>query len=257
MSRAPLGQHFLIDAGRAAAMVASLGARPGMVVEIGPGRGALTFGLAAAAERLLALEKDPRLAADLQRAFADRPQVEIRCADALEEDLSACPAGFRLIGNLPYAVATPLLLRWMRLGARVADLTVMVQREVARRLAAPPGDPARGRLSVLAQLLLTTELMFDLEPECFDPPPQVVSSVLRLAPRPRVALEAAERPGFERLVARAFAARRKTLRNNLPELSAAAWDAAGIDPGRRAETLSVAEFLRLHAAGGAAGGSQV
>ena len=110
---------------------------------------------------------------------------------------------------------------------------------------------------MLAQLLLTTEPLFDLGPECFDPPPQVVSSVLRLAPRPEVALEAAARPGFERLVARAFASRRKTLRNNLPELSAAAWDAAGIDPGRRAETLSVAEFLCLHAAGRAAGGSQV
>ena len=248
MSRAPLGQHFLVDAERAAAMVASLGARPGMVVEIGPGRGALTFGLAAAASRLLAIEKDPRLAAALRRAFAGRERVEVRCADALEEDLSACPAGFRLVGNLPYAVATPLLLRWMRLGAHVADLTVMVQREVARRLAAPPGDPARGRLSVLAQLLLTAEPLFDLGPECFDPPPRVVSSALRLAPRPRPALGAAELPGFERLVARAFARRRKTLRNNLPELPAAAWDAAGIDPGRRAETLSVAEFLRLRAA---------
>ena len=240
-----LGQHFLVDAGRIRDIVDALGARPPLAVEIGPGRGALTDLLAERAGQLVALEKDAELAARLQARYRDRPHVDIRCADALTEDLSLLPAGLHLIGNLPYSVATPMLLRFLALRRHVAQMVVMVQREVARRLAAPPGSAERGRLSVAAQLLAETEELFELGPECFRPRPAVVSTVVRLTPRSALPVAEARTAALLELVRRAFASRRKTLRNNLPACTQRQWDRAGIDPGRRAQTLSVAEFARL------------
>ena len=180
--RKRLGQHFLTDPAKIEEIVAAIGPSD-TLVEIGPGRGALTHPLAGQAKRLIAIEKDSDLAAHLERQFADNPGVTIRCADALREDLSVYPRGLRLAGNLPYNVATALLQRWMELRTHLADLTVMVQREVAQRLAAPPGDSSRGQLSVVAQLLMQVEMLLDVEPECFDPPPKVVSTVVRLVPK--------------------------------------------------------------------------
>ena len=243
-SRKRLGQHFLFDPAVIGEIVAAIGASD-TLVEIGPGRGALTVPLAEQTRHLIAIEKDPDLARRLMRDFAGNPAVCIRCADALREGPAAYPAGARLAGNLPYSVATALLQRWMDMRARFADLTVMVQREVAQRLAAPPGDPARGQLSVVAQLLMEVDVLFDVGPECFDPPPQVVSSVLRLVPRKVLPVGEHEREGLVRLVRRAFASRRKTLHNNFPAISRPTWARADLDPRRRAETLSEEEFVRL------------
>ncbi len=239
-----LGQHFLIDGATIDAILAAVG-ESRVVVEIGPGRGALTRRLAAQAQHLYAIEKDASLAASLQREFVGEPSVSIKCADALREDLTAYPNGLRVVGNLPYNVATALLQQWMGARTHLTDLTVMVQREVAQRLVAPPGDPARGQLSVVVQLLMEVAVLLDVEPGCFDPPPQVMSSVVRLVPRRELPMPEGAWQDFARLAQQAFASRRKTLRNNFPKLPAAVWTATGIDPGRRAETLSGDEFVRL------------
>ncbi len=242
--RKRLGQHFLSDAAKIEEVAAAVGIAD-TLIEIGPGRGALTFALVPRTRNLIAIEKDPVLAEYLKRRFADNPVIEIRHADALREDLSQYPTGARLVGNLPYNVATAMLRRWLDPRIRLADLTVMVQREVALRLAAPPGDPSRGQLSVAVQLSMRVEPLFDVAPECFDPPPKVVSTVVRLAPRKTLLVKEDAREDFLRLVQQAFASRRKTLRNNLPEIPDLAWARAEIDPRRRAETLSCEEFARL------------
>ena len=239
-----MGQHFLIDEATIDAILAAVG-ESRAVVEIGPGRGALTRRLAAQAQRLYAIEKDPALAASLQREFADEPSVAIKCADALQEDLTAYPSGLRVVGNLPYNVATALLQQWMGARTHLADLTVMVQREVAQRLVAPPGDPVRGQLSVVVQLLMEAAVLLDVEPESFDPPPQVMSSVVRLVPKRELPVPEDAWRDFARFAQQAFASRRKTLRNNFPKLPKTVWAASGIDPGRRAETLTGDEFVRL------------
>lgn len=243
-----LGQHFLIDEAVVDTILAAVG-ESGTVVEIGPGRGALTRRLAAQAQRLYAIEKDPSLAASLQREFAGEPSVTVKCADALQEDLTAYPSGLRVVGNLPYNIATALLQQWMEARTHLADLTVMVQREVAQRLVAPPGDLARGQLSVVVQLLMEAAVLQDVAPECFDPPPQVMSSVVRLVPKRELPMPEGAWRDFARFAQQAFASRRKTLRNNFPKLQEAVWTASEIDPGRRAETLSGEEFARLFRAG--------
>ena len=242
--RKRLGQHFLSDAAKIEEIVAAIGPCD-TLVEIGPGRGALTYPLAQQARHLIAIEKDPNLVEYLSRRFSDNPAVTIRCADALREDLTTYPQGLRLAGNLPYNVATALLQRWMESRTHLADLTVMVQREVAQRLAAAPGDSSRGQLSVIVQLLMEVEPLFEVEPECFDPPPQVVSTMVRLVPKPVLPIGEHERKDFSRTVQRAFASRRKTLRNNFRATPDSLWGETGIDSGRRAETLTEEEFVRL------------
>ncbi len=252
--RKRLGQHFLSDPAKIEEIAAAIGPSD-TLVEIGPGRGALTLPLAGQTRHLIAVEKDPVLAEYLERQFAGNPGVTIRCADALDEDLSAYPKGLRLAGNLPYNVATALLQRWMELRTHLVDLTVMVQREVAQRLAAPPGDSSRGQLSVAVQLLMQVELLLEVEPECFEPPPQVVSTVVRLVPKESLPIREEERKDFMRLVRQSFASRRKTLRNNLPETPDSVWAETEIDSGRRAEALSGDEFVRLFRASQEEGGS--
>ncbi len=242
--RKRLGQHFLSDSAKIEEIAAAIGPSD-TLVEIGPGRGALTLPLAGQTRHLIAVEKDPVLAEYLEHRFAGNSGVTIRCADALDEDLSAYPKGLRLAGNLPYNVATALLQRWMELRTHLADLTVMVQREVAQRLAAPPGDSSRGQLSVAVQLLMQVEQLLEVDPECFEPPPQVVSTVVRLVPKESLPIREEERKDFMRLVRQAFASRRKTLRNNLPEIPDSVWVETEIDSGRRAEALSNEEFVRL------------
>ena len=249
--RKRLGQHFLTDPGKIEEIVSAIGPSD-TLVEIGPGHGALTFLLARQTKHLVAIEKDPDLAAYLERQFADDPGVTVRCADALYEDLSVYPENLRLAGNLPYNIATALLQRWMELRTHLSDLTVMVQREVAQRLAAAPGDPSRGQLSVVVQLLMQVELLLEIEPECFEPPPKVVSTVVRLVPKESLSIGENERKDFMHLVRQAFASRRKTLRNNLAGIPDLVWRKAEIDSWRRAESLSGEEFVRLFQTLGAA-----
>jgi 16S rRNA (adenine1518-N6/adenine1519-N6)-dimethyltransferase len=259
--RRALGQHFLADAGVAARIVDAVGPTARDVVcEIGAGPGALTGLLAPRAGRLVALELDRRLHGALAAKAASWPGVETRLADARTFDYAAlrdarpAPDGRVLVvGNLPYSASKPILLRlWEARGALDAA-TVMVQREVAERLVAPPGGKAYGALSVLWQAWADLALLFLVPPGAFRPPPAVESAVVHAAFRaePRVPLD--HPAGFVRLVKAAFAQRRKTLANTLragfPALGAAAVEArlaaAGIDGRRRAETLSLEEFARL------------
>ena len=263
--RRALGQHFLRDEGVARRIVELVRPTAGdLVVEIGPGEGALTGQLAAAGGRLVALEVDPALAARLRERFAAAPHVEILEADAIRHDYATLP-GLRpdpagrvlVVGNLPYSVGTAILSALLTAGPAIArlapmEMVLMLQREVAERVAAGPGSRTYGSLSVLSQMAADVVVAFAVPPEAFRPLPQVDSAVihLRLRTAPRVPVADLER--FSEVVRAAFSQRRKKLANalgsglqlrvdRLRELLAG----IGIDPARRAETLSLADFARL------------
>ncbi len=218
------------------------------VVEVGPGPGGLTRALLdSAAEQVVAVEVDRRAAgaiAELAEATAGR--LRLVEADALALDLATLvPAPRQIIANLPYNIASPLLVGWLRQAASWERMTLMFQQEVAERIAAPPASDAYGRLSVLAQWLCRVELRLRIPPSAFVPPPKVWSAVVVLTPhaaQPEPALFAA----MERVTAAAFGQRRKMLRGSLKSLGGEALLArVGIAGERRAETLSVGEFESL------------
>lgn len=243
------GQHFLHDRNIIGHIVAALGPRhDDHIVEIGPGRGALTHELAAHLSHFDAVELDRDLLAHLQSSFpADR--LTLHGADALKFDFCQLVREgrkIRLVGNLPYNISTPLLFHLLDQAGCIEDMLFMLQKEVVQRLAAAPGGKDYGRLSVMIQYRCKVEKLFDVPPGAFTPPPRVDSSMVRLIPQatPPVAVNDTER--FARVVRAAFASRRKTLRNNMKGwLSAEDLTALGIDPTRRAETLSLAEFAAL------------
>ncbi|HET8578615.1 MAG TPA: 16S rRNA (adenine(1518)-N(6)/adenine(1519)-N(6))-dimethyltransferase RsmA, partial [Methylomirabilota bacterium] len=230
-----------------------------LVVEIGPGHGALTGRLAAAAGRLLALELDAELAARLRERFAGAAQVQILDADAREYDYSALPAlkpeatgRVLVVGNLPYSAGKPILMALVEAGRAIDEMALMLQKEVAVRVAAVPGGKTYGSLSVLTQLACEVTLAFSVPPGAFRPPPQVDSAVLHLRARSAPAVPVTDLKRFRAVVRAAFSQRRKSLANSLAaglglpvERAREAALAAGVDPGRRAETLSLAEFARL------------
>ena len=242
-----LGQHFL-SAPWVEKILRVIDPRPDDVfLEIGPGAGALTFPLAARAERVVAVEVDRALAARLRERAA--PNVEIVAGDALTVDLRALvPAGARVAGNLPYYISSPLLRRFLDLHGHVRDVHALLQEEVARRIAAPPGSKEYGILSVAFALRAETDLPLRVPPGAFRPPPQVSSALLRArflaAPREDVP----DPDAFRRLVETAFARRRRTLENNLQDSYLNLKEhlrLLNIEGSRRAETLSVAEFAAL------------
>jgi 16S rRNA (adenine1518-N6/adenine1519-N6)-dimethyltransferase len=242
-----LGQHFL-RAASVRQLIETIAPRASdTFLEIGPGAGALTLPLAAEAARVVAVELDGALAARLRaRAPAN---VTVIHGDALRVDLGALvPRGARLAGNLPYYVSSPLLRRFLGLRGHVADLHVMLQEEVARRVASPPGSKEYGILSVLYGLWADVDLPLRFGPGAFLPPPKVSSAVLRARFLPAPRAEVADLEAFERLVVAAFARRRRTLENNLrdsyPNLKENL-RLLNIEGSRRAETLSVVEFARL------------
>ena len=248
-ARHSLGQHFLLDGNLTDRIARACGDLAGhTVLEVGPGPGGLTRSLLAnAARHVVAVELDPRAVAalaELQAAYPGR--LTVIEGDARRLDVAASVPAPRLIAaNLPYNVATPLLIGWLREAARFERMVLMFQLEVAERICAGPGTPAYGRLSVLSQWLCEADLVLRLPPAAFTPPPAVFSAVVRLLPRaaqPSPKLVAA----MERVTAAAFGQRRKMLRGALKALNATnLLDAAGIDGQRRAETLSVVEFERL------------
>jgi 16S rRNA (adenine1518-N6/adenine1519-N6)-dimethyltransferase len=230
-----------------------------VVVEIGPGQGALTGLLAAASGRLVALEVDAALAARLRERFADALSVEIADADARSFDYSALaalkpdPSGRVLaVGNLPYSVGKPILMALVEAGGAIDEMALMLQREVAERVAAAPGSRVYGSLSVLTQVACDVRLAFGVPPGAFSPPPQVDSAVIHLRARAAPPVPIAEPERFRAVVRAAFSQRRKNLANALAaglglsaERARALITGAGIDPGRRAETLSLGEFAHL------------
>ncbi len=247
-ARRRFSQNFLIDRSTIDRIVAAIGPRGDEhLVEIGPGRGALTGQLEAAAGELVLIEIDRDLVAALERRF---PNLRILSADALKVDFDALFAAevrYRVVGNLPYNISTPLIFRLLAHATRMRDAYFMLQDEVVARLAARPGEKAWGRLGVMVQYHCRVEPLFGVSPEAFTPKPQVRSRVVRLEPWPQPPYPAADYALFERLVRTAFSLRRKTLRNALKSLPGAeALLAAGeFDFSVRPENLDVADFVAI------------
>lgn len=248
--RKRLGQNFLHDPGTIARIHSAIGARPGEhLVEIGPGRGAITEGLLRACGALDVIELDRDLIAPLAERLGALGTLRIHNEDALRAELCAlAPNGarLRLVGNLPYNISTPLLFRFLEQLDCIADMHLMLQKEVVERIAAAPGDKTYGRLSVMVQTHCAADSLFRIGPGAFTPAPKVDSAFLRLRPHRPERYPLGDPALHARLVAAAFAQRRKTLRNSLGTLiSPALLEAAGIDPGQRAEQLTVADYARL------------
>jgi len=250
MAKKAFGQHFLLDLNvtRKIARLAELAPRA-RVIEVGPGPGGLTRALLEAGARVTAVEKDERFRPLLEDLAAAAPAgaLSLVFGDALTADEAALAAGEpgHVVSNLPYNVGTPLLIKWLTGPWTPASLTLMFQKEVALRIAAPPGGGAYGRLAVIAQATCEARTVMDVPARAFTPPPKVDSAVVRLAPRP-------DRPSPARLAAlqavtaAAFGQRRKMLRQSLKALGGEPLiEAAGLDPQARAETVDVAGFLRL------------
>jgi 16S rRNA (adenine1518-N6/adenine1519-N6)-dimethyltransferase len=269
-----LGQNFLVEESYARRVVEALGPRAGeTVVEIGPGRGALTGRLVGQAGRVVAVEFDRELAAYLRGRFAAAGNFELIEADALEVDFCgavAPAASARVVANLPYNISTAVLQRLVAQRRCLPEMILMLQREVVERVTAPPGSSERGFLSVVVQAHCEAEALFDVPPGAFRPVPKVWSTVARLRARERVELGGAGEEFFRGVVSAGFAQRRKTILNNLRAAPAklrarveaaggerAALDGAGVEPQRRAETLTLEEWAALTRvlAGGGPGGA--
>ncbi len=248
--RPKLGQNFLVSPTAQAAIADALGdISHRTVVEIGPGRGAITRILARRARRLVAVELDRELAAALRAEFAEQPGVEILSQDVLETDLAALRSGpdekLLIVGNLPYYITSDILLKLFAAGDSVERAVVMIQREVAERVAAQPGTSDYGLLSATAQLYAGVEQLLRLPPSAFSPPPRVHSTVLRLTMHPRFGELGVSPDAFLLFLRIAFAQKRKMLGKNLRTAGydsgrvAAAFAACGISPQARAEELGL------------------
>jgi 16S rRNA (adenine1518-N6/adenine1519-N6)-dimethyltransferase len=248
-----LGQNFLLDLNLTARIARAAGGLVGAtVIEVGPGPGGLTRALIAeGAAHVVTIERDERCLAALAEIAAHYPgRLTIVAGDALAVDMAALARGRTLVvANLPYNIATPLLVGWLqtaRWPPWFESLTLMFQREVAERIVAPSGSKTYGRLSVLAGWRSEADILFDVSPSAFTPPPKVTSSVVRLVPR-RAPL-ACDPAMLERVVAAGFGQRRKMLRQSLKSLGMDPLPllaAAGIEPTRRAEEIDVAGFVAL------------
>jgi 16S rRNA (adenine1518-N6/adenine1519-N6)-dimethyltransferase len=240
------GQHFLTDTSVIERIVAAIAPkRDDVLVEIGPGPGALTGPLAARLQHMHAVEIDRELAAALRRRFA-ADAFTLHEEDVLGFDFSRLGGPFRAVGNLPYNISTPFLFHLAGYAESLRDATFMLQKEVVDRMVADPDSEAYGRLSVMLQYRFAMHHLFDVPPEAFTPPPKVESAIVRLVPLPADRPRAANDLRFAAMVTAGFGQRRKTLSNTLkPFLSATEIESIGINPKRRAETLSVAEFIRL------------
>jgi 16S rRNA (adenine1518-N6/adenine1519-N6)-dimethyltransferase len=246
VARKRFGQHFLADRHVSERILAALDPQPDdNVVEIGPGLGALTGPLLQRVRRLAVIEIDRDLAARLAAEYAT-DRLTLHNADALEFDFASLGPDLRVVGNLPYNISSPLLFHLAQFEATLRDVTVMLQKEVVERMAAAPATPEYGRLSIMLQVRFRIERLFAVPPGAFRPAPKVDSAVVRLTPLRDVRPKLADETLFARLVTAAFGQRRKTLRNALKLLASESdLERAGIAPGARGETLSVADFVRL------------
>ncbi len=248
-ARKRFGQNFLRDESIIRRIVAAIRPREGeQLLEIGPGRGALTAALLARDCKLLAIELDRDLVPLLQQQFGSNPNFALQQGDALQLDIGAL--GFdkpvRVVGNLPYNISTPLIFHLLRQAGQIADMHFMLQKEVVQRLAAGPGSRAYGRLGIMAQYFCAVESLFEVPPGAFTPAPKVQSAIVRLIPHRVPPHPARSYPLLERVVRTAFNQRRKTLRNALQELiSGEQLAALGIDPGARPERLSLADYVHI------------
>lgn len=249
-----LGQNFLVDGKYVSKIVNALHPeKDEVIIEIGPGRGALTRELLERGATVHAIELDRELVPQLMDDLGGTGRFNVVEADASEADLRELLDQFypgtpkaKLVANLPYYISTAILQHLAKERHRLSELVLMFQREVVERITAKPGSSERGFLTVLVEAAFAVERLFDVPPEAFRPRPKIWSSVVRLIPKPT---SPADDAAFRRLVISGFSQKRKTLANNLkrsyPE-AAVALDDAGIDPKRRAETLELSEWLRLY-----------
>jgi 16S rRNA (adenine1518-N6/adenine1519-N6)-dimethyltransferase len=241
-----LGQHFLTDRHYIERIVSAIAPqRDDIMVEIGPGPGALTTPLAERLNHLHAVEVDRDMVDALQARFGTQ-SFTLHQQDVLTFDFSALGPRFRCVGNLPYNISTPFLFHLATYAESLIDAVFMLQKEVVDRMVAAPDTEAYGRLSVMLQYRFAMQRLFDVPPGAFTPPPKVDSAIVRMVPLGADRLRAADHNRFAAIVTAGFGQRRKTLGNTLkPFLSSAQIEACGIDPKRRAETLSVQEFVQL------------
>lgn len=265
--RKRFGQHFLTDESVIHAIVSAINPQPDdVLVEIGPGLGALTHPLLERIPRLHVVELDRDIIARLKKNWPPEKLV-IHEGDALKFDFSSLnnpplPPGegrgegapskseppssqnkIRICGNLPYNISSPLLFHLKEYAGQISDMTFMLQKEVVDRMVAAPSTPAYGRLSVMLQRSFHMESLFDVPPEAFEPPPKVDSAVVRMIPKTAREMTALNEKRLGEIVTAAFSQRRKTLRNTLGKyLSQEAFEALGIDSGLRAEALPMTSF---------------
>jgi 16S rRNA (adenine1518-N6/adenine1519-N6)-dimethyltransferase len=246
-ARKRFGQHFLVDPGVIGAIIDAIAVRDGdRIVEIGPGQGALTGLLARTGCEFHAIELDRDLAARLRTGFADAGNVTIHEADALDFDFAALGSELRVVGNLPYNISTPILFHLLQYRDRLVDMHFMLQKEVVDRMAAEPGSKAYGRLTIMLGCHFDVESLFDVGRDAFDPPPDVLSSVVRLVPLPAGTYDINDELRFAKLVAQAFSQRRKTIRNSLRGMvDEETLEFVGIDAGLRAEAISIGDYVSL------------
>ena len=239
MARQKLGQHFLRNSALLERIAAAVCPQPEQtVIEIGPGRGALTARLLEKCRRVVAIELDRDLARYLRREFAGEPRLEVVEADALATDLGQW-GSVPIAGNLPYYIATPIVEKAVRL--KPPRAVFLIQKEVAERLVAQPGEPAYGFLTVATALFASARLLFAIKPGAFEPPPAVDSAVVLLEPRPTLP----HADAVLELISHAFRHKRKTLRNNLAPVygrAVEAWPEAGL----RAENIPLAGYLEMY-----------
>ncbi len=249
--RKSLGQNFLQDPNIINKIVAALSIQPDdIVLEIGPGRGALTHLILPLAGQLHLVEYDRDLVQYWQQKAQTAANLDVHSADILKFDLnqviSAQPQNIKVIGNLPYNISSPVLFHLMQYADRIDSQVVMLQKEVVQRMSAQPGGKDYGRLSVMLQQRYDIEYLFTVPPGAFFPPPKVESAIARLTPLSTISHPVNNHKEFEGLVKQAFSQRRKTLRNTLKGLlNSEQIESVGVNPAARAETLSVAEFAAL------------
>lgn len=250
-ARKRFGQNFLHDNAIIDRIIASIAPKPDQhLVEVGPGRGALTEPLlAATGGELDVIELDRDLIPILRTQFFQAPNLRIHEADALSFDyhqLATDGRPLRLVGNLPYNISTPLMFHLLDYSEHVKDMHFMLQKEVVQRLCAAPGDSAYGRLGIMMQYRCEARYLFTVPPGAFSPAPKVESAIVRLTPRARIDHPARDPQVLSLVVRTAFNQRRKTLRNNLkPLIEAERLEALGISPSERAENLSIVDFVNI------------
>ncbi|MEX2480734.1 MAG: 16S rRNA (adenine(1518)-N(6)/adenine(1519)-N(6))-dimethyltransferase RsmA [Gammaproteobacteria bacterium] len=249
LARKRFGQHYLVDDAIVDAIIDTVAPQVGdHILEIGPGGGVLTAALVASGAQVVAIEIDRDLAAVLASRYADVPGFQLHIGDVLRFDLALLGTArrqWKAVGNLPYNISTPLIMRLLEQADRFRALTLMVQREVAERLAAGPGSTAYGRLSIMAQRRARIEIRIAVGPHSFAPPPKVDSAVVQLEPFD-TRFDPIVEEKLALLVRDAFGARRKTIANALrPHLDKQLLVQCNIDPGARAEALGVDDFVNL------------
>lgn len=249
-ARKRFGQNFLIDEQIITGIVRAVAPRKDdVIVEIGPGKGAITELLAEATNHLRVIELDRDLVPWLKVKFEKHPDFQLFQADALKfnfSELVKANQRFRVVGNLPYNISTPLIFHLLSYADRIHDMHFMLQKEVVKRMAAQPGESAYGRLGIMVQYFCQVDDLFDVPPESFDPAPKVDSAIVRLIPHKELPVKANHFSTLEKLVNIAFQQRRKTLRNSLKQLiSAEQMENFPVDLSLRPEEISLAEYVQI------------